>query len=67
MLKEQVMRTFEQVGRRIDRELKKLRRFFETEVKPATEEKAVKALRMASKRLAEVAEELAARAARKKK
>ncbi len=61
------MASFEQVGQRIDRELEKLRRFFETELKPTTERKAIEALRHASRRLAKLAEDLEARAARSQK
>lgn len=61
------MPNFEQVGRKIDEELQKLRKFLETELKPTTERKAIEALRKASKRLAEAADQLEARAARKKK
>ena len=60
------MPNLEDIGRRIDRELTKLRRFLETEFRPTTERKAVEALRGASRRLAEVADQLEARAARKK-
>jgi hypothetical protein len=61
------MASFEQVGERIDRELEKLRRFFETELRPTTERKAIEALRQASRRLAKLAEDLEARAARPQK
>jgi len=52
------MTRFEQAGRTIDRELEKLRRFFETEVKPTTQRRAVQVLRAASKRLTELARDL---------
>ena len=61
------MPNFKEIGRRIEEELQKLRRFFKTELKPTTERKAIDVLRSASKRLAEFAEELEARAAREKK
>ncbi len=61
------MPNFKEVGRRIEEEVQKLRRFFETEVKPTTERTAIEVLRSVSKRLAELAEELEARAAREKK
>ncbi len=61
------MPNFERVGRKIDEELQKLRQFLETELKPTTERKAIEALRKASKRLAAAADQLEARAARKKK
>jgi len=55
------MTTFEEAGKVIDREVEKLRRFVEGEVKPATERQLVSALRAASKRLGELAEKLEAR------
>ena len=58
------MATFEDVGRTIDREVEKLRRFFEAEVRPSTERRLVAALRAASKRLTQLAEELDARGQR---
>jgi len=54
------------VGRKLDRELEKLRRFFETELRPTTERKAVEVLRAASKRLGKLAEEIESRASRAK-
>ena len=60
------MAHLEEVGRKLDRELEKLRRFFEAEVKPTTERKAVEVLRIASKRLSELAEEIESRASRAK-
>jgi len=54
----------EDVGRKLDRELEKLRRFFETELRPTTERKAVEVLRTASKRLGKLAEEIESRASR---
>lgn len=52
------MATFEEVGQAVDRELEKLRHFFETEVRPSTQRQLVIALRAASKRLQELAEKL---------
>lgn len=60
------MPNFEEVGRVIGRELAKLERFFETEFKTTTEQKAAEALRKASQRLAELAQQLEERAAGKK-
>ena len=60
------MVNLEDVGRKLDRELKKLRRFFETELRPTTERKAVEVLRAASKRLGKLAEEIESRASRAK-
>jgi len=58
------MVNLEDVGRKLDRELEKLRRFFETELRPTTERKAVEVLRTASKRLGKLAEEIESRASR---
>ncbi|HLE37180.1 MAG TPA: hypothetical protein VI699_08530 [Candidatus Acidoferrales bacterium] len=60
------MVNLEDVGRKLDRELEKLRRFFETELRPTTERKAVEVLRTASKRLGKLAEEIESRASRAK-
>ncbi len=57
------MPKLEEVGRALDRELKKLREFFESEVKPTTQRRLVQALRAASKRLAELASELESQSA----
>lgn len=59
------MATFEDVGRSIDREVEKLRQFFEAEVRPTTERRLVAALRAASKRLAKLAEDLDERSQRR--
>ncbi len=58
------MAKFEQVGRRIDKELAKLQRYLRKEVEPAARRKAAKALRKASERLAAAAKELNVRVAR---
>jgi len=60
------MVNLEDVGRKLDRELEKLRRFFATELRPTTERKAVEVLRTASKRLGKLAEEIESRASRAK-
>ena len=52
------MATFEEVGQAVDREVERLRHFFETEVRPSTQRQLVTALRAASKRLEELAEKL---------
>ncbi|GEM_PF-1388557 len=64
--KERIVANFEEVGRRIDQEFRKLRRYLEKEVKPATQRKAIEALRKASRRLADAASELEARVTRKR-
>ena len=58
---------FEDAGRRLDKELEKLRQFLKTELKPTTERKTAEALRRASERLAELAERIEARLAGKSK
>lgn len=57
------MANFEEVGRTLDREFAKLRRFLAGEVKPATERQLVVALRAASRHLGELAEKLESRGA----
>jgi len=52
------MGAFEEFGQAMDRELEKLRRFFETEVKPTTLRGAAEALRSTSQRLTRLAQEL---------
>jgi hypothetical protein len=54
------MATFEEIGETIDREVEKLRRFIEAEVRPATQRQLVTALRGASKSLEELAARLEA-------
>ena len=58
------MANFEQIGHKLDKELERLGRYIDKEVKPTTRRKAVKALQKASKSLADAAKELAARVAR---
>ncbi len=58
------MANFEQVGRKIDKELAKLQRYLKKEVQPAARRKAAKALRKASEGLATAAKELNARVAK---
>ena len=60
------MANLEDIGRKLDRELEKLRRFFETELRPTTERKAIEVLRTASKRLGKLAEEIESRVSRPK-
>ncbi len=52
------MANFEEFGRTVDEEMKKLKEFFETEVKPGAKRGAVDALRTASARLKELADDL---------
>lgn len=53
------MSAFEDAGRVIDREMKKLREFFESDIKPTTQRRAVEALRRASAELSKLAEKIA--------
>jgi cytidylate kinase len=59
------MANFEDVGRAVDREIEKLRRFLEAEIKPTTERRLAEALRQASERLGELAQKLEKRQAGK--
>lgn len=59
------MQEFEKLRQRVVEELARLREFFETEVKPATERSAVQALRAASERLSELAQDIETRASRR--
>ncbi len=52
------MANFEEFGRTVDEEMKKLKKFFETEVKPGAKRGTLDALRGASVRLAELANDL---------
>ena len=61
------MSSFEDVGRRIDREMERLRKLLHEEVGPQTERRAANALRIVSEKLAEAAEEIEARMARRGK
>ncbi len=61
------MASFEDLGRKIDAELERVRQYLEREVKPATQRKAVEALRKASDRLKAAADTLDARIARMEK
>ncbi len=49
------MRNVEELGRLLDRELEKLRQFFEQEVKPTTERELASVLRSTAQRLEELA------------
>ena len=57
------MDRFEEIGRRIDEELVKLRRYIETEVAPETERRSAEFLREVSAKLNEAAAKLEARQA----
>jgi hypothetical protein len=55
------MEKFEEFGRKLDRELEKLKAMVEKEIKPATVRKAAAVLRQESERLAKLAEEIDAK------
>jgi hypothetical protein len=57
------MDKFEEIGRRIDEELTRLRRFVEEEVAPETEKRTASFLREVSGKLGEAAQKLEARQA----
>ncbi len=61
------MASFEDVGRRIDAEMERLRKLWHEEVGPQTERRAAEALRKVSEKLAAAAEEIEARMARREK
>jgi hypothetical protein len=52
------MANFEEFGKTVDEEMKKLKAFFETEVKPSAKRGTLEALRAASARLTELADDL---------
>ncbi len=52
------MASFEEIGRSVDKELARLKRFFCEEVSPTTRHRLAEALRRASARLSRLAEEL---------
>jgi hypothetical protein len=58
---------FEQIGKRIDKELDKLRVFLQKELKPTTGRKTAAALRQAALRLNKAANEIEGRLAKGKK
>jgi hypothetical protein len=57
------MDKFEEIGKRLDEELTRLRKYLEEEVAPATEERTAQALRRASEKLSEAAKKIEARVA----
>jgi hypothetical protein len=60
------MPSFEAMGRHLDRELERLREVAKQKISPATRQKAARALRSVSSRLASLAEDLEAQTAGKK-
>jgi replicative DNA helicase len=59
------MDKFEELGKRLDEELTRLRKYLEDEVAPATEKRTAQVLREASEKLSEAARKLEARVAAK--
>ena len=57
------MDKFEEIGRRLDEELTRLRRYVEDEVAPETERRTVQFLREVSEKLAEASRKLETRVA----
>ncbi len=57
------MDKFEEIGRRLEDELRRLRRYIEEEVAPETERRAAEFLREVSQKLAETAAKLESRVA----
>jgi hypothetical protein len=60
------MPSFEEMGRTLDRELERLRAVAESKVKPATCEKAARALRSVCASLSRLAEQIESKATAKK-
>ena len=52
------MSSFQDAGRVIDREMERLKEFFESEVKPTTQRRAIDALRAAAVKLSKLADQL---------
>lgn len=59
------MPSFEDAGRLIDRELAKLQRFFEKEVKPNTKRRAAEALKVTARKLSNLARDMEGRGKKK--
>jgi hypothetical protein len=57
------MDKFEEIGRRVDEELKRLRKFMEEEVAPETEKRTAQFLREVSEKLAEASRKLESKVA----
>jgi hypothetical protein len=58
------MKDFEEFGRWLDEEMKRVVQVVETEILPTTEKKVAAALRVASAKMAEIAKELEERRAK---
>jgi hypothetical protein len=60
------MDSLEDIGRKLDAEFDRVRKLFETEIKPTTTRKTAEALRQAAKRMNEAADRLDASLKEKK-
>lgn len=58
-----LMDKFEEIGKRLDEELTRLRKYVEEEVAPATEKRTAQVLREAAEKLSEAARKMEARVA----
>jgi hypothetical protein len=58
------MKDFEEFGRWLDVEMKRVKKVVETEIRPTAEAKVISALKKASKKMAEIANELEERRSR---
>lgn len=61
------VKELEEIGRRLDAELKKLLEFLENEVRPTTERKTAEALRKAARTLDRAARQIESRMARERR
>jgi hypothetical protein len=61
--REDTMDKFEEIGRRLDEELTRLRKYLEDEVAPVTERRTAQFLREVSEKLSEAARKLESRVA----
>lgn len=59
------MKDFEDFGRWLDDEVKRVRHVIETDIKPTAEKKCISALKIAAKKSSSMAEELEKKASRK--
>ncbi len=61
------MDSFEQFGRKVDEEMERLRRYLEEEVGPEAERRAADVLRKVSRKLSDLAGEMEARDAQRRR
>jgi hypothetical protein len=60
------MKDFEDFGRWLDEEVQRVRKVIESDIKPTAEKKCISALKIASKKLSSMAEELEKKTSRKR-